>query len=99
MKSLLLTNDERRNLPWEMQKYSPLYKPNTRNWQVGDYVIHDDDNKRLGMLMVVVGIRKKDGKYITKYAIPLAQPKSWRKRWYNPVFKLHDPALFGIPVP
>lgn len=97
--SLLLNDEERRNLPWEMQKYSPLYKPNTRRWAVGDYVIHDDDNKRLGMLMVVVAIRK-DGKYVTKYAIPYDQPMAWRnKRWINPVFKLHNPALFGIPVP
>jgi hypothetical protein len=35
-----------------------IHPPNTTPWRVGDIVIHDDDAKRVHMLMVVVGVSR-----------------------------------------
>ncbi len=52
------------------------YYPNTRQWQVGDLVIHDYDAKRIDMLMRVIGYNPKTGHCITVYAFPEIRAKS-----------------------
>lgn len=66
---------------------------NTRQWQVGDIVIHDGDAKEPKMLMRVTG-EQENGRYTTHYLHP-GQP---RKFYENACAELHDPALFGIDV-
>ena len=46
------------------------YPENTKDWQVGDIVIHDFDAKKIGMLMVVVRIYKTTGLIGTRYIYP-----------------------------
>jgi hypothetical protein len=75
-----------------------IHPPNTTPWRVGDIVIHDDDAKRVDMLMVVVGVSRA-GVYRTRYAFPMEQPRAWRRKvWRNTIESLHDPARFGIVV-
>jgi len=71
---------------------------NTRQWQVGDYVIHDADAKHDGgrMLMRVVGYNRQ-GACLTRYMDPTLQ--AGRKPWANAIAWLHDPAPYGIPLP
>lgn len=51
------------------------HPPNTAEWRVGDYVIHDADAKRADMLMVVTG-RSRVGVYRTRCAFPDTLPRS-----------------------
>ena len=70
---------------------------NTRQWQVGDYVIHDGDAKHgERMLMRVVGYNR-EGECLTRYVHRAAHPR--RALWANTIAWLHDPAPYGIPLP
>lgn len=78
------------------------YEPNTKEWQVGDLVIHDADAKDHKMLMVVTRIKKPTGYefrecrgllYCTKYL-----NDSRKHQYENILSELHDPARFNIGI-
>ena len=71
------------------------YSPNTTEWQVGDLVIHDADEKRSDKyLMRVTQINRKDGMIGTVYH----NRKENHPLYLNKMKFLHDPARFGIEV-
>lgn len=73
-----------------------IYEANTRQWKLGDHVIHDCDHKDASMLMVVIGYNK-EGLVVTVYAGD--QKKRRRPEPYtNELRFLHDPKRFGIEV-
>jgi len=90
------------------------YPDNTKDWEVGDIVIHKADAKKDWMLMVVVRVQK-NGKIVTRYVMPgyiwdkhrniasKAMPRYARryygKAWKNPKSELLNPADFGIEIP
>ena len=74
-----------------------LYEPNTIDWRVGAFVIHDADAKRASMLMQVVKIQE-NGLIQTKYLFPTGG-KSKQKIWKNGKEHLLDPKRFGIVLP
>ena len=64
---------------------------NTKEWKVGDIVIHDADAKNKRMLMVVTGFLM-DGRVVTKYISKELKDKYKKmNRWFNPMKVLHDP--------
>jgi hypothetical protein len=71
------------------------YTPNTIDWQIGDLVIHDADDKAEHMLMRVIGIDR-HGQIKTKYLFPDTERHFHAKVWTNQKEHLHDPARFGI---
>lgn len=71
------------------------YPANTRQWKIGDHVIHDKDEKIASMLMIVKGYDKQTGQCITVYVYPDYLPVM-RGRFRNDLRVLHDPAQFGI---
>lgn len=90
------------------------YEANTKDWAIGDVVIHDTDAKMPFMLMVVTG-KKDDGMFATRYIVPgliytkhtnvsfEAMPrhaqKHYGQEWLNEMKYLHDPSLFDIEIP
>jgi hypothetical protein len=66
------------------------YEYNTRNWSIGDLVIHRADAKTKKMLMVVVGW--KDDLVKTAYI------KDGKPNWLNDKKFLLDPKKFGLPT-
>ena len=67
------------------------YDENKINWQIGDTVIHDADEKSELYLMQVVRIVP-NGDIETKYY----NRKGTQKYYINRKEVLHDPARFGI---
>lgn len=66
------------------------YEPNTTDWQIGDIVIHDADEKTELYLMTVIDIDcdRFKTKYINRKGI---MPFYWNRKEV-----LHDPARFGL---
>lgn len=71
------------------------YPANTRQWKIGDVVIHDADKKIPAMLMLVKGYDTQTGQCITVYVYPDYLPVM-RGTFRNDLRVLHDPARFGI---
>jgi hypothetical protein len=80
------------------------YEPNTTEWKIGDFVIHDADSKVEFMLMKVVKIipaekiipKLDEPLYLTEYVYPnLAENGIYE----NDKKFLHDPAKFNIKIP
>jgi len=70
------------------------YEPNTKQWNSGEYVIHDADRKNAEMLMIVIGFTR-DGLVKTRY---VDQSKG-RTVYKNELRFLLDPARFNIDLP
>lgn len=68
-----------------------LYDPNTEQWQLGDIVLHDADEKSPKMLMKVIGYTSL-GRVKTHYVIK----DHGRKTYINDLRNLHNPKRFGI---
>ena len=77
-------NDEPRPTEWTR---------NTRQWKVGDIVIHYGDMKNVEYLMRVVSIRA-DGWIETEYINRVG----YRKSYVNSLEALLDPSVFGIDI-
>jgi len=71
------------------------YEPNTRQWNVGDLVLHDADAKRPEMLMRVIGYSR-DGECETQYVTRLPMNGNPRRVWKNGISVLHNPSRFGV---
>lgn len=71
-------------------RYKMNYEPNTTDWQIGDIVIHDADEKTELYLMTVIDIDcdRFKTKYINRKGI---MPFYWNRKEV-----LHDPARFGL---
>lgn len=70
------------------------YKENTIDWEIGDIVIHDADEKRNLYLMIVTDAGRPDGLIRTKY-----QNRNGTEPYYlNDKSRLHDPRRFDIDV-
>jgi len=75
-----------------------IERPNRRQWQVGDLVIHDRDAKEHRMLRVVVA-ELPGGALRTVFAFRNELPESWRRKVYEcSQRELHDPKRFGISL-
>ncbi len=90
------------------------YPDNTKDWRVGDLVIHKADAKKDWMLMCVVKIQK-NGRIVTRYimpgyiwdkhrnvrfrGMPRHAQRHYGRTWTNPKSSLLDPADFEIPIP
>lgn len=80
------------------------YEPNTVDWKIGDFVIHDADTKVEFMLMKVVKIipaeetvpKSDETIYVTEYVYPNLAEKGF---YENVKEFLHDPAKFKIKIP
>lgn len=81
-------------------KHDPRYDPNTRHWNIGDFVIHSIDYKADYMLMVITGYTR-EGLAKTRYIKPHPKmsKRDLRRVWVNDIKWLLDPAKFGIPLP
>ena len=73
------------------------YKHNTKDWKIGDLVIHDCDAKKAHMLMEVIKIEitKVGTIYHTRYRFA-GNFTNQRKIWKNCKEDLHDPKRFNI---
>ena len=69
-------------------------EPNTTEWNIGDLVIHDADEKSSKYLMRVTQINRKDGMVATVYH----NRKGIHPLYLNKMKFLHDPVRFGIKV-
>lgn len=67
-------------------------KPNTIPWEIGDIVIHDDDEKSAEMVMRVVETGCEFGMVRTEYV------NEGSPLYLNDIKYLHDPLIFGIDV-
>ncbi len=90
------------------------YEANTKDWAIGDIVIHDADAMKPFMLMIVLG-KRKNGKIGTRYIypgliwnkhrnvpyreMPKRMQKHYGKMWWNEKKYLHDPAQFDVDIP
>ncbi len=73
------------------------YKPNKIQWKIGDYIIHDADNKSEHMLAKIVEIKEdNEGKM---YRIEYVDEKHNHGEWWNELKYLHDPLRFNILLP
>jgi hypothetical protein len=73
------------------------YEANTIKWKPGDLVLHDADDKREDMLMVVLGYRCGGDICETVYLRPASRDSVTRRQvWSNEIRHLHDPKRFGI---
>lgn len=70
------------------------YEANKREWQPGDIVIHDADEKSPRMLMIVLGYSR-DGQVRSRYLIGKAKGRN-RRVWKNYMDCLHEPERFGL---
>lgn len=66
------------------------YGKNTVDWDVGDLVLHDADEKNTQMLMRVVEVKREDGLIKTIYV----NRKGSKPHYLNRKEVLHDPAIF-----
>ena len=82
------------------------YPPNTQDWQIGDWVIHDADAKGWKYLMLVIDKRK--GMYFTIYPFtinPVSVKGTPKKKelftiyHYEDKAPLHNPRIFDIEIP
>lgn len=78
------------------------YRANTKQWEVGDLVIHSADDKHWTMLMRVIGYTP-DGRAKTRYIHSEYKSgmdtKSTKKIWKNDIQWLLNPAKFNIHWP
>jgi hypothetical protein len=76
------------------------YEANTKDWQLGDVVIHAADAKRWEMLMHVIKIER-DGRLTTAYMFPDSYREDFPGRGFYVNDKKHllDPSRFGITIP
>jgi hypothetical protein len=76
------------------------YEPNTIDWKIGDFVIHDADSKVEFMLMKVIKIsvdlKSNEVIYFTEYVYPHLIENGI---YENDKKFLHDPAKFNIKIP
>lgn len=73
-------------------------EPNAIDWEVGDLVIHDNDEKSERMLMRVIEIDLPFGMVGTEYVNDIANTQH-REHFLNSKRYLHDPMRFLIGAP
>ena len=79
------------------------FEKNTKDWNVGDIVIHDSDSKKIQMLMRVVDVTGLHKRKIYKTEYINEDTKKQTKMFHSRKFSnykdvLHDPTEFYLDI-